>query len=100
MKPDGHLIISVPNIMNVEERLKWLLFGYTSHFKPLSNQSKAKIHYDCAGKDEIAVHANRSAPDCATTSKKNGFEILGVYRDRKRESVTILASLHSSACGG
>ena len=30
LKPSGHLIISVPNIMNIEERLKWLLFGYTS----------------------------------------------------------------------
>jgi len=22
-----------PNILNIEERLKWLLYGYTSHFK-------------------------------------------------------------------
>jgi 2-polyprenyl-3-methyl-5-hydroxy-6-metoxy-1,4-benzoquinol methylase len=58
LKPNGHLIISVPNIMNVEERLKWLIFGYTSHFKPLSNKFKAQIHYDTAGKNEIAVHAN------------------------------------------
>ena len=28
LKPGGHLVISVPNIMNIEERLKWLLFGY------------------------------------------------------------------------
>src|SRR5262249_60540674 len=36
LKPQGHLIVSVPNILNIEERLKWLLYGYTSHFKPIS----------------------------------------------------------------
>ena len=36
IKSGGRLIISVPNIMNIEERFKWLLGGYTSHFKPLS----------------------------------------------------------------
>ena len=85
LKPGGHLIISVPNIMNVEERLKWLLFGYTSHFKPLSEQSKAKIHYDCAGMDEIAVHANPIGyNELRYHLEKNGFEIQGVYRDRKK----------------
>ena len=85
LKPGGHLIISVPNIMNVEERLKWLLFGYTSHFKPLSAQSKAKIHYDCAGIDEIAVHANPIGyNELRYYLEKNGFEIQGVYRDRKK----------------
>jgi SAM-dependent methyltransferase len=85
LKPGGHLIISVPNIMNVEERLKWLLFGYTSHFKPLSNQSKAKITHDCAGKDEIAVHANPIGyNELRYYLEKNGFAIQGVYRDRKK----------------
>jgi 2-polyprenyl-3-methyl-5-hydroxy-6-metoxy-1,4-benzoquinol methylase len=85
LKHGGHLIISVPNIMNIEERLKWLLFGYTSHFKPLSEQSKAKIHYDCAGMDEIAVHANPIGyNELRYYLEKNGFEIQGVYRDRKK----------------
>jgi len=71
--------------MNVEERLKWLLFGYTSHFKPLSEQSKAKISYDCAGKDEIAVHANPIGyNELRYYLERNGFEIQGVYRDRKK----------------
>ena len=39
LKPGGHLIVSVPNILNIEERLKWLLHGYTSHFKPISRAS-------------------------------------------------------------
>jgi 2-polyprenyl-3-methyl-5-hydroxy-6-metoxy-1,4-benzoquinol methylase len=85
LKPSGHLIISVPNIMNIEERLKWLLFGYTSHFKPLSQQSKTKIAYDCAGKDEIVVHANPIGyNELRYYLEKNGFEIQGVYRDRKK----------------
>jgi ubiquinone/menaquinone biosynthesis C-methylase UbiE len=39
----GHLVVSVPNILNIEERLKWLLYGYTSHFKPLSRAHLAKL---------------------------------------------------------
>jgi SAM-dependent methyltransferase len=85
LKAGGHLIISVPNIMNVEERLKWLLFGYTSHFKPLSPQSKAKIHNDSAGLDEIEVHANPIGySELRYYLEKNGFAIQGVYRDRKK----------------
>jgi SAM-dependent methyltransferase len=83
LKSGGHLIISVPNIMNVEERLKWLLFGYTSHFKPLSEKFKAQIAYDTAGKHEIAVHANPIGyNELRYFLELNGFEIQGVYRDR------------------
>jgi 2-polyprenyl-3-methyl-5-hydroxy-6-metoxy-1,4-benzoquinol methylase len=83
LKPSGHLVISVPNIMNVEERLKWLVFGYTSHFKPLSNKFKAQIHNDTAGKNEIAVHANPIGyNELRYYLELNGFEIQGVYRDR------------------
>jgi 2-polyprenyl-3-methyl-5-hydroxy-6-metoxy-1,4-benzoquinol methylase len=83
LKPGGHLVISVPNIMNVEERLKWLFFGYTSHFKPLSNQFKAQIAYDTAGKNEISVHANPIGyNELRYYLELNQFEIQGVYRDR------------------
>lgn len=83
LKPGGHLVVSVPNIMNVEERLKWLVFGYTSHFKPLSAQFKAKIAYDTAGKNEISVHANPIGyNELRYHLELNGFEIQGVYRDR------------------
>lgn len=85
LKPGGHLIISVPNIMNIEERMKWLLFGYTSHFKPLSEMFKTKIHSDCAGWDEISVHANPIGyNELRYYLEKSGFEIQGVYRDRKK----------------
>lgn len=85
LKPGGHLILSVPNIMNIEERLKWLLYGYTSHYKPLSDQSRTKISDDYAGKDEIAVHANPIGySELRYSLEKNGFAIQGVYRDRKK----------------
>src|SRR5688572_19546767 len=38
LKPGGHLLTSIPNILNIEERFKWLLHGYTSHFKPLGRE--------------------------------------------------------------
>lgn len=83
LKPGGHLVISVPNIMNVEERLKWLLFGYTSHFKPLSTQNKTKIHHDTAGRMEICVHANPIGySELRYNLELNGFEIQQVRRDR------------------
>ena len=83
LKPGGHLVLSVPNIMNVEERLKWLVFGYTSHFKPLSEQFKAKIAHDTAGKNEISVHANPIGySELRYHLELNGFEIQGMYRDR------------------
>jgi len=85
LKPGGHLVISVPNIMNVEERVKWLLFGYTSHFKPLSKKSKAQIDHDTAGKHEIYVHANPIGyNEIRYHLELNGFEIQGMYRDRKK----------------
>jgi SAM-dependent methyltransferase len=85
LKPGGHIVVSVPNILNVEERLKWLLYGYTSHFKPLSTESLAKIHHDCAGLDEIALHVNPIAySELRYLLEKNGFAIQGVHRDRKK----------------
>ena len=88
LRPGGHLIISVPNIMNIEERLKWLLFGYTSHFKPLSAQAKAKINRDCAGRQEVAIHANPIGySELRYYLERNGFVIQGVYRDRKKPNL-------------
>ncbi len=85
LKPSGHLVVSVPNILNIEERIKLLLFGYTSHFKPLSTESLEKIHADCAGLDEIALHVNPIAyTELRYLLEKNGFAIQGVYRDRKK----------------
>ncbi|MEO6334221.1 MAG: class I SAM-dependent methyltransferase, partial [Pyrinomonadaceae bacterium] len=58
LKPGGSLVVSVPNIMNVEERLKWLFAGYTSHFKPLSAEARAAITKEYGGMEEVALHVN------------------------------------------
>ncbi|MGQ0543337.1 MAG: class I SAM-dependent methyltransferase, partial [Blastocatellia bacterium] len=59
LRPKGTLIVSVPNIMNVEERLKWLFSGYTSHFKPLSAEAlRDHKYHEMGGMDEIALHVN------------------------------------------
>lgn len=88
LKPGGHLVISVPNILNIEERLKLLLYGYTSHFKPLSTGALAKIHADCAGLDEIALHVNPIAyTELRHLLEKNGFAIQGAYRDRPKAHI-------------
>jgi len=46
----GQLIASVPNILNIEERLKWLIYGYTSHFKPLTRQAVESVRNNLATK--------------------------------------------------
>src|SRR5215211_5396445 len=58
LQPGGTLVVSVPNIMNVEERLKWLFAGYTSHFKPLSLEARSAITKEYGGMEEVALHIN------------------------------------------
>jgi SAM-dependent methyltransferase len=94
LKPGGQLVISVPNIMNVEERLKWLAFGYTSHFKPLSDRYKTQIDGETAGKHEIIVHANPIGyNELRYYLELNGFEIQGVYRDRVKANQWLYSPL-------
>ncbi|MBK6748889.1 MAG: class I SAM-dependent methyltransferase [Pyrinomonadaceae bacterium] len=58
LKSGGTLIASVPNIMNIEERLRWLFSGYTSHFKPLSSDVQAEYVEIVGSMEEIAFHIN------------------------------------------
>ena len=84
-KPGGRLIVSVPNIMNIEERLKWLVSGYTSHFKPLSKQKVAEISREFPGMEEIALHVNPIGySEVRFLLEKYGFEIDGIHRDKKK----------------
>lgn len=67
LKPGGHLIVSIPNILNIEERFKWLLHGYTSHFKPLSREHVTSARSEFGEKVEIALHVSAiSYSDCVT----------------------------------
>lgn len=58
LKPGGILVVSVPNIMNIEERLKWLFNGYTSHFKPISTEVRERTSAEFPGMAEVALHVN------------------------------------------
>src|SRR5213594_4266405 len=85
LKPAGHLIVSVPNILNIEERLKWLLYGYTSHFKPITRAGRAQLRSEYHDREEIAAHVNPIGySELRYILEKNGFEIAGVHRDKPK----------------
>ena len=85
IKKGGCLIVSVPNIMNIEERLKWLLNGYTSHFKPLSQKTLTAISREFPGMEEISLHVNPIGySEVRFLLEKSGFEIEKLYRDRPK----------------
>ncbi|MBP6002883.1 MAG: class I SAM-dependent methyltransferase [Pyrinomonadaceae bacterium] len=87
LKPGGHLIVSVPNIMNIEERLKWLFNGYTSHFKPLSKPVLDGISREFPGMEEIALHVNPIGySEVRFLLEKFDFEITGTHRDKKKDN--------------
>src|SRR5437762_6636157 len=58
LKDAGHLIVSVPNILNIEERLKWLLYGYTSHFKPIGREQREQLRAEHDNRGENGAHVN------------------------------------------
>jgi SAM-dependent methyltransferase len=85
LAPGGHLIISVPNILNIEERVKWLLTGYTSHFKPISQEHLRMRHEQWGEKEEVVLHINPIAyTELRYLLEKYGFEMLGAYRDKPK----------------
>jgi len=85
LKPEGHLIVSVPNILNVEERLKWLLYGYTSHFKPISRATAERLRGEYNNRVEIAAHVNPIGySELRYVLEKNGFEIMNMHRDKPK----------------
>lgn len=92
LKPGGKLVISIPNILNVEERLKWLFSGYTSHFKPLSASVRAEITKRFGGMEEIAVHANPiSYSELRYLLERNGFKLEHLFIDKpKKKSILLL----------
>lgn len=85
LKLKGHLIVSVPNILNIEERLKWLLYGYTSHFKPITHASREQLRSEYNDREEIAAHVNPIGySELRYVLEKNGFEIVSVHRDKPK----------------
>jgi SAM-dependent methyltransferase len=107
LKTQGRLIVSVPNIMNIEERLKWLFTGYTSHFKPISQAAAADIREQLNGMEELALHVNPIGySEVRYLLEKNGFELEQAYLDKPKNNTWLfypvagvikLASMFSSA---
>jgi len=87
LRRGGQLIVSIPNTLNIEERLKWLLYGYTSHFKPISREYLQSLGDEFTGAEEIALHINPVAyPELRYVLEKFGFEISGLYRDKPKKN--------------
>ena len=91
LKKGGLLIVSIPNIMNIEERLKWLFNGYTSHFKPLSREAISDIKHEIGdeyiGMDEVALHVNPIGySEVRFLLEKNGFELEKVFLDKPKSN--------------
>ncbi len=85
LKPRGHLIVSVPNILNIEERLKWLLYGYTSHFKPITRAGREQLRSEYDNREEIAAHVNPIGySELRYIMEKHEFEIASVHRDKPK----------------
>ncbi|MCZ2391370.1 MAG: methyltransferase domain-containing protein [Acidobacteria bacterium] len=95
LEPGGIAIVSVPNIMNIEERLKWLFFGYTSHFKPLSKEA-IRVHqrHEMGGMDEIAFHINPIGyAELRYWLEKAGFELTAAYADSAKKGMWAFAPI-------
>ena len=83
LRSGGHLLVSVPNILNVEERLKWLLFGYSSAFKPISDDHRRLLREQWHGEiQEVLLHINPIAySELRYVLEKHGFQLVGTFRD-------------------
>jgi ubiquinone/menaquinone biosynthesis C-methylase UbiE len=87
LKKNGTLIVSVPNIMNIEERLKWLFNGYTSHFKPLSQKALTDISKEFGGMEEIALHINPIGySEVRFLLEKANFRLVKTYLDKPKKN--------------
>ena len=108
LRSDGRLVVSVPNIMNIEERLKWLIHGYTSHFKPLSQEKIDETRREYPGMEEIALHVNPIGySELRFLLEKYGFELERTYVDKPKKNswafwpivapIRLISKLSSSA---
>jgi SAM-dependent methyltransferase len=94
LKPGGHLIITTPNILNIEERAKWLLYGYTSHFKPISSEHLQMRHSQSGEREAVTLHINPIAyTELRYILEKYKFEVLGVHKDRNKPLLWLYAPL-------
>jgi SAM-dependent methyltransferase len=94
LRSNGKLVVSVPNIMNIEERLKWLFAGYTSHFKPLSSEMRAAIAKEYGGIEEVALHVNPIGySEVRYLLEINSFRLDGVHIDQKKKNTWLFTPI-------
>jgi ubiquinone/menaquinone biosynthesis C-methylase UbiE len=87
LRAGGTVIVSIPNILNIEERLKWLLYGYTSHFKPMTRAHVARLRAEYDNREEIAAHVNPIGySELRYILEKYGFHVAQVYRDKPKSN--------------
>ena len=87
LRPGGTVIVSIPNILNIEERLKWLLYGYTSHFKPMTRAHVARLRAEYDNREEIAAHVNPIGySELRYILEKSGFQIARLHRDKPKSN--------------
>jgi ubiquinone/menaquinone biosynthesis C-methylase UbiE len=87
LRAGGSLTVSIPNILNIEERLKWLLYGYTSHFKPMTRAHVERLRAEYDNREEIAAHVNPIGySELRYILEKNGFQIKQVHRDKPKSN--------------
>ncbi|MBK7933886.1 MAG: class I SAM-dependent methyltransferase [Acidobacteria bacterium] len=87
LKSGGTLIASVPNIMNIEERLRWLFSGYTSHFKPLSSDVQAEYVEIVGSMEEIAFHINPIGySEMRYLLEKSGLSEFKLHLDKEKKN--------------
>jgi ubiquinone/menaquinone biosynthesis C-methylase UbiE len=87
LRPGGTVIVSIPNILNIEERLKWLLHGYTSHFKPMTRAQVARLRAEYDNREEIAAHVNPIGySELRYILEKYGFQVARIYRDKPKSN--------------
>ncbi len=87
LRPGGTVIVSIPNILNIEERLKWLLYGYTSHFKPMTRAHVARLRAEYDNREEIAAHVNPIGySELRYILEKYGFQVARIYRDKPKSN--------------
>jgi ubiquinone/menaquinone biosynthesis C-methylase UbiE len=85
LSPGGHLIVSVPNVLNIEERLKWLIYGYTSHFKPITREHVERSRMEHDNRAEIALHINSIGySELRYLLEESGFQIVTLHRDKPK----------------
>ncbi len=91
IRPGGRLIVSIPNVLNIEERFRLLFSGYTSHFKSISKEYLAGIAQEYREMEEVVLHINPIAyPQLRYSLENNGFSIEKVVPDKPKRRQLLL----------